>query len=104
MLPILNIEQTRQTDEYAINTIGLPGIVLMENAANFAYQIIKQCEVVSNAKTKLRVIILCGAGNNGGDGFALARLMLSEFNVLVVSIGDIDKMSYETKTNYYNEN
>ncbi len=100
MLHILNIEQTRQIDNYAINTIGIPGIVLMENAANFSYQIINQCKVVSNAKTKLRVIVLCGAGNNGGDGFALARLMLSEFDVLVVSIGDINKMSDETKTNY----
>ncbi len=100
MISILSVEQVRKTDEYAINTIGVPSIVLMENAANFAFRKIKKIARKHKISSKPKTIILCGSGNNGGDGWALARLMLNDFDVRVVSIAQIDKMSSESKINY----
>lgn len=54
-------------DSTAINTYGIPGVLLMEHAAYNVFKFIKK-----NFDSK-KILILCGAGNNGGDGFALTR-------------------------------
>jgi hydroxyethylthiazole kinase-like uncharacterized protein yjeF len=62
--------QIRDVDALAIEHVGMPGVMLMENAgrgvANFVYD-----TLVSPGRS--RVLILCGPGNNGGDGFVVAR-------------------------------
>jgi NAD(P)H-hydrate epimerase len=56
-------------DQYTIERIGLPGIVLMENAGARVVE-----EILENTPCKnSRVIVLAGGGNNGGDGFVIAR-------------------------------
>jgi len=66
----LTCRQIREVDVLAIEHVGIPGLVLMENAgrgvANFIY------DVLVNPR-RARVLILCGPGNNGGDGFVVAR-------------------------------
>lgn len=62
---IADSEMMRNIDNYVINKIGMPSIVLMENAAKAA---IKKLDLSLEY-----YVILCGPGNNGGDGFALAR-------------------------------
>ncbi len=57
-------EQMRGIDRAAMDEAGIPGIVLMENAALACVREIKEAE---------KVLIFCGKGNNGGDGFAIAR-------------------------------
>ena len=65
-----NTEQMRDADRRTINEIGIPGIVLMENAARAVRDVAAQMlSRVSNP----RVLVLCGGGNNGGDGLAVAR-------------------------------
>ncbi|MBN2646379.1 MAG: NAD(P)H-hydrate dehydratase [Thiotrichales bacterium] len=68
---LLTAEQSRQLDEWAQNQAGLPGLLLMKRAAWHAWQCAQQqfpsCQEVD---------ILCGSGNNGGDGFALAQWAL----------------------------
>lgn len=65
--------EMRSIDKYAINNIGIPGIILMEKAAEkITYRILEELEC-KNGKT---VLFICGKGNNGGDGFAAARLLL----------------------------
>ena len=65
-----NGTQMKKADEYTIQTIGIPSIVLMERAA------LKVVEAMENAGIDLsRPLIVCGSGNNGGDGFAAARLL-----------------------------
>jgi NAD(P)H-hydrate epimerase len=61
--------QAREVDRIAIEAYGMPGIVLMENAARNAADII----VATTAAPDAHVAILCGTGNNGGDGYAIAR-------------------------------
>ncbi|MBX7103383.1 MAG: NAD(P)H-hydrate epimerase [Gemmataceae bacterium] len=58
----------RELDRRAIEEFGLPGIVLMENAARNAAELLARLN-----PARERVAIACGPGNNGGDGYAMAR-------------------------------
>jgi len=61
--------QVREVDRRAIEAYGLPGVVLMENAARGLAD-----HVAALAAGRAgRIVIICGGGNNGGDGFAAAR-------------------------------
>jgi NAD(P)H-hydrate epimerase len=62
--------QARRIDSLAIEQYGIPGIVLMENAARNAAGV--ALVLLAKSRTQ-RVAVLCGGGNNGGDGFAAAR-------------------------------
>ncbi len=66
----LTCQQIRELDVLAIEHVGIPGIVLMENAGRGTAELIYGGLV--NPATG-RVLILCGPGNNGGDGFVVAR-------------------------------
>ena len=70
MKRILNSRQMRDTDQYAIHVMQMPAMVLMEKAAEAV------CERLAGGTfdTK-RVLVLCGSGNNGGDGIAVARML-----------------------------
>ncbi len=62
--------QMKEADTYTIRTLGVPSMVLMERAA------LKTVEVMEQSGIDLeRALIACGSGNNGGDGFAIARLL-----------------------------
>jgi NAD(P)H-hydrate epimerase len=62
--------QVREVDRRAIERYYIPGIVLMENASQAAADV--ACSMLAGSK-HARVLILCGGGNNGGDGLAVAR-------------------------------
>jgi len=77
----LTRQEVRSIDAFAIERLGVPGVVLMENAGRNAVAIIDECFDVAD-KT---FAILCGAGNNGGDGFVMARhLMLRGASVQIL--------------------
>jgi len=65
----LNRRQAREVDRLAMDELGIPGIVLMENAARGLADLL---DGLGGG-----VAIVCGPGNNGGDGFALARHLLN---------------------------
>ncbi len=73
-MKILNSSQMREVDRKAINELGIPGVVLMENAGRFAFE-----EIVRRFPDfkKKKISILCGKGNNGGDGFVIARHLIN---------------------------
>ncbi|HHT9116003.1 MAG TPA: NAD(P)H-hydrate epimerase [Candidatus Wunengus californicus] len=88
----LTREEMRELDRKAIEEYKIPGIVLMENAGrNVAEEILKMLDDPQQAK----VAILCGKGNNGGDGFVVARHLhnhsISVYVFLVAKISDILK-------------
>ena len=66
----LSRSQLRQIDRRSIEHYHLPGIVLMENAARAAAEV--ACDML-DGECVGEVLIVCGGGNNGGDGLALAR-------------------------------
>lgn len=70
---VVTAAQMQAADNYTSEKIGLPALVLMERAAIAAAdEICKRFDVSQNT---LRVCIVCGNGNNGGDGFALGRIL-----------------------------
>lgn len=69
MLPPLSRSLVRQVDHDAVTQLGIPSLLLMENAARGV------CEFVRGLSKVDRILILCGYGNNGGDGLAVARLL-----------------------------
>src|SRR5690348_3577057 len=64
--------QVREIDRRSIEEYHIPGIVLMENAARAAAEV--ACDML-DGECVGEVLILCGGGNNGGDGLAVARHM-----------------------------
>ncbi len=75
MQRILSIEQMQNVDRQAIEELGLPGIVLMENAGRGAALSILETLDAAGADA---VLICCGPGNNGGDGYVIARCLANE--------------------------
>ena len=70
---ILNAAQMREADRHAIEDIGIPSLVLMENAGR---QVVAAIEAAYEERLNGRVAVLCGRGNNGGDGFVVARTLM----------------------------
>lgn len=82
-------DESRLLDRRAMEDYGLPEAVLMENAGASVVQLMKEYVVWKDA----RVIIVCGSGNNGGDGFVTARYALSEgADVAVLFMGNTAHM------------
>lgn len=73
MIHYLTRRQCREIDRIAIEEYGIPSIVLMENAAHGVCSFAMQA--IGLEKRDVDVTILCGKGNNGGDGLAVARLL-----------------------------
>jgi hydroxyethylthiazole kinase-like uncharacterized protein yjeF len=69
-MKVLNSEQMRRADNIAIKEMGIPGVVLMENAGR---QVVESIESFLLPAYPLKIAIFCGKGNNGGDGFVIAR-------------------------------
>ena len=72
---VLGRNEIREIDRKAIEEYGIPGIILMENAGRkVAEEVLKMLPVTNKAK----VAIYCGKGNNGGDGFVIARRLYNK--------------------------
>lgn len=69
---LVNSIQMQEMDQNTIEVIGVPGIVLMENAARSWVEAAKPY-----ISTDSDIFVLCGSGNNGGDGYAIARNLIS---------------------------
>lgn len=92
-MKVLSATNTKKVDSYCINTIGIPSIVLMENAAEQVKRVI--------ANKGNRFLIICGEGNNGGDGLAVARkLFMDNKEVCVVICNGTGKRTEDFLINY----
>src|SRR5215831_18380163 len=82
LMPLHSAEQVRAMDRDAIERLGIPGYTLMTRAGAAALRILK--ERWPKAK---RVTIVCGSGNNAGDGYVVARLARREgLQITVVAL------------------
>ncbi len=87
-------EQVRELDRTAIEDLGIPGITLMERAGAAAFRLLRWRW--SRAR---EITILCGGGNNGGDGYVVARLALEAgLKVHLLQLGDAAKLHGDAKT------
>ena len=94
---ILNAAQMREADRYTIEDIGIPSLVLMENAGR---QVVAAIEAAFDEQLEGRVAVLCGRGNNGGDGFVVARTLLQRgIDAAVFVIGALGEVRGDARTN-----
>lgn len=91
---LVNAQQMKEIDHYAIKVLEIPEIVLMENAA---------LRVIDHLDTERRdsFAVFCGTGNNGGDGLAIARGLLAlDKKVDIYLVGERGKGSDAFRQNY----
>lgn len=100
--PVLTRAQVRDFDRRAIEEFGVPGVVLMENAGRGAADVIRHFIAELLGRTgQAMVAVVCGTGNNGGDGFVIARhLHMTGHQVKVFLVGQPGNMTGDARTNF----
>lgn len=94
-------EQVRQLDHNAIHNQGIPGYTLMERAGKAAFRLLLQhCQQWFDQQV-YQLQVLCGSGNNAGDGYIVAGLAKQKgLNVAVVAVGDPKKLTGDALAAY----
>ena len=94
---VLNAAQMREADRRTIEEIGIPSLVLMENAGR---QAVAAMEAMYSDLLERQVGVLCGRGNNGGDGFVIARTLVQRgVDVSVFLVGRVADVRGDARTN-----
>ena len=94
----VSVEKMRELEQLAINEFNIPSTLLMENAAYGFVLALKHefCDLSSK-----KVCVICGKGNNGGDGFAIARhLHFLGAKVSIFPVCDTNELSGDAKKNF----
>jgi hydroxyethylthiazole kinase-like uncharacterized protein yjeF len=95
-MKILQVKKIREADLYTIQNEPITDIDLMERAANACFY-----WLITNIPDHKKIKVFCGTGNNGGDGFAIARLMaLKGYSAEVYLFGAPESLSQNCRTNY----
>ncbi|MBT4332713.1 MAG: NAD(P)H-hydrate epimerase, partial [Candidatus Cloacimonetes bacterium] len=93
---VLKREEMYAIDKFTIENVGIPGQELMENAGKGCSEFINDL-----LSPESKIAIFCGSGNNGGDGFVIARYLYNwQHSPAIFLMGNTDKMSPETLSNY----
>jgi hydroxyethylthiazole kinase-like uncharacterized protein yjeF len=92
--PLLGAAEQRATDEWAIRELGIPGLELMERAGTGLAEL-----TIEQARTG-PIAVVCGKGNNGGDGLVAARILRDRgFEVRVLTLGAAEELQGDARTN-----
>lgn len=92
MLPVVTSQEMRAVDQHLINVVGMGSLQLMEHAARGVRD-----AIASKIDGSSRVLIVAGPGNNGGDGLALARLLIEAGFDIHVCLSDPEKLSTDAR-------
>jgi NAD(P)H-hydrate epimerase len=96
--PVLSAEQIREVDRLTVENYNIPSLLLMESAGGACLDAI---QARLNDLTGKKALILCGRGNNGGDGAALARaLSRAGMHCAVVLFGKLSETIGDARTNF----
>ena len=102
--PVLTRDQVRRVDALAIERYGMSGLVLMENAGRGAVDALLAFDpslLSESSGTNSQVVILCGKGNNAGDGFVIARhLEIRGVATRVLLLASPDELTGDAKANF----
>jgi NAD(P)H-hydrate epimerase len=94
---ILNADQMREADRATIHDVGVPSIVLMENAGR---QVVAAIESLYDDLAERSVAIIAGKGNNGGDGFVVARTLHHRgVDTTVFLVGQVAEVKGDARIN-----
>jgi hydroxyethylthiazole kinase-like uncharacterized protein yjeF len=94
MLKVATAKEMQKIDRVTIEQFGIAGIVLMERAG------VSVVSRINKLYPDANVIVLCGSGNNGGDGFVIARELHDQGNDITVYAAGPEKLRGDAKTNY----
>ena len=98
MKHVVTGEEMKERDTRTIEYLGVPSCVLMERAALSVAEVVRQ--KITDIDSP-RVLVVCGSGNNGGDGFACARILtLDGILTDIFFAGSPDHMTEETRRQY----
>ena len=98
-MKVLTAVQMREVDRLTIE-LGIPGIVLMENAGRNTADLITRWS--RRLPSPIRAAVICGKGNNGGDGFVIARhLSRSGFDVQVDLVAEASSQTGDAAVNFH---
>ncbi|MBI5433799.1 MAG: NAD(P)H-hydrate epimerase [Planctomycetes bacterium] len=98
-IPALTRDEVRELDRIAIDELGIPGVVLMENAGRGAAEALLAAFHAAHGRAPRMVSIVCGRGNNGGDGYVVARhLRARGIGVRLASLCPGDALSGDART------
>lgn len=96
MIEFYSVKQSKAIDAFAMNEHAIPGLLLMKRAGLFTYETLLN----HYPKTK-KILILCGTGNNGGDGFVVAQLaMMAGIQTDVFLNGQISRIKNDALLAY----
>ncbi|MDB4941069.1 MAG: epimerase / dehydratase [Labilithrix sp.] len=99
MIPVVTRAQMRAFEKHAIDVCHVPSLLLMENAGRGATDVLER-ELLGGVARGKRVVVVCGAGNNGGDGFVVARQLLARgAHVETWLAGDAQKLTADCRAN-----
>src|SRR5436190_4340804 len=99
MLPVISASQMRDIDRQTTDKFAVPSLTLMENAAAATAR--AASDLCSGDVTACSILVICGKGNNGGDGAAAARLLATAgARVQVVLLGKVNETSGDARTNF----
>lgn len=99
MQKVLTAAQMREVDRLTTERYGVPSLILMENAAHAVARVITE-KLGGSVKGK-SILILCGKGNNGGDGAALARILWEQQALVsVVLLGKVEDTKGDARVNF----
>ena len=83
--------QMKAADQYTINVLGVPSLELMERAAAACVRTLKE-----QLEGFPKIGVVCGSGNNGGDGFAIARMLKRDgYEVTAILAGNLERCTKE---------
>lgn len=100
MLRVLTAAEMREADRVTIVDRQVPSLVLMENAA---FAVTQQVVSMFPDLSREKVLVLCGKGNNGGDGLAVARQLMLQYprlDLTAVLIAEPDRLSPDAQANW----
>src|SRR5262245_33255838 len=94
---VLNARQMREADRRTIEDVGIPSLVLMENAGR---EVVAAMASAFEGLDDMRIGVLCGRGNNGGDGVVIARLLAErDIDVGVYLVGTSAEVKGDARVN-----
>jgi hydroxyethylthiazole kinase-like uncharacterized protein yjeF len=99
MIKIVANKEMHDLDAYTINEVGIPGVVLMENAGRAVFN--AALDLYQKQPAQGLITIFCGKGNNGGDGYVIARYFYTAgYSVQIIAIADPESLQGDALTNY----
>ena len=99
MIPLFTAEQNRNADKYAVETLGLQGPMLMENASRSVF--IETLKAFPELNNMMTIGVVAGKGNNGGDGFTTARHFINNgYYVKIITLADEKMLKGDALLNF----